>query len=142
MKTGNQLDHPYMREYMEVPLELHKLKLECLYKRLSLMPAGVTEYEKNEALLEKLKTNGEIKALQQIVNEREAYYIHYWNKEFLPSIEDMETNYEAVIVKARGLAKGNDEISSQLSKVEFIPVGSMNIEGKLQEFKILKNLIN
>ncbi len=106
------------------------------------MPLGNTEYEKNEAVLERIKTNGEIKSLQQIVNEREAYYIHYWNKEFLPSVEDMEKNYGSVITKARALAKNSEEIKDQLAKVEFIPVGSVNIEGKLMEFKLLKNLIN
>ena len=130
-----------MREYMEVPLQLHKLKLECLQKKIVLMPAGTTEYEKNEVILEKIKTGAEIKALHQIIAEREAYYINYWNKEFLPSIEDMENNLSHVINTARARAKDNPEIKEQLARVEFQPVGSVNIEGKLMNYKILKNLL-
>ena len=53
-----QLNHPYLREYLEVPLQMHKLKLECLQKKLSLMPEGKTDYERNEVVLEKIKTQG------------------------------------------------------------------------------------
>ncbi len=141
MITEKQLDHPYMREYMEVPLMLHKLKLECLLKKLALMPLGETEYEKNDFLLEKIRINGEVKALQLLINEREAYYIHYWNKEFMPAITDFENNYESVVLKGRELAKESDEIRDMLAKVEFVPIGSVNIEGKLMNFKMLKNLI-
>jgi hypothetical protein len=134
--------HPYMNEYLEKPLMLHKLKLECLQKRLALMPLGDTDYEKNEVVLEKIKTSGEIKALSQVIAEREAYYITYWNKQFLPDLEDLEENYGDVISKAREIAKTNNEVRDALAKAEFEVVGSVNIEGKIHFYKLLKKLIS
>ncbi len=131
--------HPYMKEYMEAPLQLHKLKLECLHKRIALMPEGKTDYERNEVTLDKLKTFGEIKALTNIVAEREAYYIQYFNNEFLPAVEDMDKNYASVIATAR--KRTEQEIIDTLAKVEFQVTGSTNIEGKLLHFKMLKNLL-
>ena len=110
--------HPYMAEYLEKPLQLHKLKLECLQKRMTLMPEGKTDYERNEVMLEKIKTGGEIKALSNIVAEREAYYISYWQNSFLPDLEDLENNFASVCAEARKRPEQN--IKDLLAKVEFI----------------------
>lgn len=135
------MEHPYLREYMEKPLQLHKLKLECLQKRMTLMPEGKTDYEKNEIVLDKIKTGGEIKALSQLVAEREAYYLNYFQNQFLPDIEDMEKSYSEVITKARKIAETDQEVKDLLAKVEFVPVGSANVELSLMQFKLLKNKI-
>lgn len=136
--------HPYMKEYMEAPLMMHRFKLECLIKRSTLLEEGFSqksEYEKNEIQIKKIETQGEIKVLSRMIAEREAYYIMYFNKQFLPSVADMEDNYGSVIEKARRLAKENEEIKELLGKVEFQAQGSANIEGKLLHFKMLQNLI-
>jgi hypothetical protein len=132
-------DHPYKQEYLEAPLRLHKFKLECLQKRIALMPEGKTEYEKNENTLLKLVTGGEVKALSNVIAEREGYYLQYWTQQFLPDIEDLENNMATVCAEAE---KRNDPaIKDQLEKVKFIPNGSINIEGKIVEFKLLRNLL-
>ncbi len=130
----------YMQEFLEAPLRLHKFKLECIQKRMALIPEGKTDYEKNEAILTKINTSAEIKSLQNIIAEREAYYIQYWQKEFLPAIEDMEENYGKVVAEA--IKRQEPEIKELLAKVTFQVVGSVNVEGKLFEFKRLKNLLN
>lgn len=132
-------NHPYMAEYLEAPLRLHKYKLECLQKRITLMPEGKTDYEKNETVLEKFKTSSEIKALSSVIAEREAYYINYWNKCFLPDLEDLEENMASVCNEAR--KRPEPEIKEQLARVEFIPTGSINIEGKIMHYKQLKNML-
>lgn len=129
----------YMQEFLEAPLRLHKLKLECLQKRMALMPEGKTDYEKNEAILAKIETGAQIKALLNVIAEREAYYIQYWQKEFLPTIEDMEENFSKVIAQAS--KREEPEIKELLAKVSFQVVGSVNIEGKMFEYKRLKNLL-
>ncbi len=94
---------------------------------------------KNETVLEKLKTGSEIKALSSVIAEREAYYINYWNKCFLPDLEDLEENMASVCNEAR--KRTEPEIREQLARVEFIPTGSINIEGKIMHYKQLKNML-
>lgn len=138
--TMTTTDHPFKRDYLEGPLRLHKLHLECLQKRMVLMPAGVTEYEKNEVLLLKISTGAEIKAKQKNIAEREAYYLNYWNKEFLPAIEDLEANYGDIIAQAS--KRVEPEIKDLLAKLTFEETGgSVNIELKIYNFKLLKNLL-
>lgn len=137
--TMTTTEHPFKRDYLEIPLRLQKIHLECLQKRMVLMPAGVTEYEKNEALLLKITTGAEIKAKQKNIAEREAYYLNYWNKEFLPAIEDLEANYGAVVAQAS--KREEPEIKDLLAKLTFEETGSVNIELKIYNFKLLKNLL-
>lgn len=132
-------DHPYKREYLEGPLRLHKLKLECLQKRMTLIPEGKTEYEKNEAILMKIATGGEIKSLASHVAEREAYLINYFQRSFLPDIEDMENNYGTVIEKAS--KRTEPEIKKVLSELTFETPGSVNIELKIHNYRLLKKLL-
>ena len=139
MESGLKEEHPYKKEYLEAPLRLHKMKLECLQKRIMLMPEGKTEFEKNEVILDKIKTGAEIKALSTVVAEREAYYINYFQNSFLPDLEDLESNFGEVVAAAR--KRTEPEIVDLLAKVEFIPTGSINIEGKIFNFKLLKKLL-
>ncbi len=133
------MNHPYMQEFLEAPLRLHKLKFECLQKRISLMPEGKTEYEKNESTLLKITTGAELKALRNIIAEREAYYINYWQNEFLPSLEDLEENYSVIVEKAS--KRTEPEIQEVLAKLTFTVNGSVNIDGKIHHFKLLKKLL-
>ncbi len=132
-------EHPYKKEYLEAPLRLHKLKLECLHKRMALMPEGKTDYERNEVVLEKIKTGAEIKALTGIIGEREAYYLQYFNNVFLPDIESMEEGYGELVMAAR--KRTEPEIKDVLAKLEFTPKGSMNVELKIYHYKMLKKLM-
>jgi len=134
-----KLDHPYLREYIEVPLQMHKLKLECLQKRITLMPEGKTDYERNEVILEKIKTQGEIKALARAVAERESYAIKFFHEVFLKDIEDMEENYSVVVNKAKN--RTEPEIKDALGRLTFNVVGNTNVEAKILHFKLLKNLL-
>lgn len=128
--------HPYKQEYLEAPLRFHKLKLECLHKRIALMPAGETDYEKNEVILEKMKTTSEIKALSNIIAEREAYYLNYWNKVFVPDVEDMEENIGTVLTKAHH--SKDEEVKALVAKLTFEVQGNVNIENKIHLYKLLK----
>lgn len=140
MEVVRKEEHPYKKEYLERPLELAKLKLECLHKRMALLPEGKTDYEKNEAQLIKLSTSAEIKALTRNVAEREAYYLNYFNKVFLPDLEDLEENYGNVITEAKKRIEQN--IIDLLAKVEFNGAnGAVNIELKIHNFKLLKKLL-
>lgn len=131
--------HPYKQEYLEAPLRLHKLKLECLQKRIALMPEGKTDYERNEVILEKIKTGAEIKSLSNVIAEREAYYINYWQNSFLPDINEMEENYSKIVDQAS--KREEQEIKDVLQKLQFQIVGSVNVELKIHLFKQLKNLL-
>ncbi len=131
--------HPYKQEYLEAPIRIHKTKLECLQKRMALMPEGTTEYEKNEVMLEKIKTSGEIKALSNIIAEREGYYINFWQNKFLPEINEMEENFGDVIAKAQ---KSTDiAVKDLLAKTIFEVKGSVNVELKVYLYQQLKNLL-
>ena len=138
MVTQKQ-DHPYMAEYLEAPLRMHKYKLECLQKRMTLMPEGKTDYEKNEVILEKIKTGGEIKALSNIIAEREGYYLNYWQKSFLPDIEDLENNMQSVLDQAN--KRSEPEIKDMAARLAFVPIGNINIEGKIMMLKQLRNML-
>ena len=119
-------DHPYKSEYMERPLQLAKLKLECLQKRIVLMPEGKTDYERNEATILKIETGAEIKAKIREVGQREAYYLNYFNNVFLKDLEDLEENYGSVVMTAR--KRSEQDIKDQLAKVEFNSAnGQVNI---------------
>lgn len=133
-------EHPYKKEYLEAPLRMHKMKLECLQKRIRLMPEGTTEYERNEVILEKMKTGAEIKALSNVIAEREAYYLNYWNKVFLPDIEDMEENLSEVLNKAKN--SKDKEIQDLVSNLTFEVKGNVNIELKIHQYKLLKKKLN
>ncbi len=128
-----------MQEYLEAPLRLHNYKLECLQKRMALMPDGVTEYEKNEYILLKISTGGEIKALSNIIAERTGYLINYWNKSLLPDAEEMAANYDSLVIKAK--KSDNSRVKELLNMLEFPTVGNVNVEAKIFYYKQLKNMI-
>jgi hypothetical protein len=132
-------EHPYKKEYLEAPLRMHKFKLECLHKRVALMPEGKTDYERNEVILEKIKTGAEIKALTGIIAEREAYYNNYFNNVFIKDIEDLENNFGEIITVAQ--KRTEPEIKVLVDKLLFAIKGSVNIELKIHDFKMLKKLL-
>ena len=136
----DKLDHPYKREYLEAPIRMHKYKLECLHKRMELMPPGTNDYERNEVALEKMRTSTEIKALTNIIAERESYYLHYFNNVFLKDLEDMEENMSDIINKANNSKVS--EIKDLCEKLKFNVKGSVNIELKIHLYKLLKNKLN
>lgn len=133
-------DHPYKRQYLEVPLALQKLKLECLQKRMFLMPEGKTDYEKNERTLTRIATGAEIKAQSLSVGEKEAYLINYFNKVFIPDLEALEANLEKVVNSAQ--KRTEPEILEVMSKLTYEAASSNpNVELMIHSFKSLKNLL-
>ena len=129
-------EHPYKKEYLEAPLRMHKYKLELLHKHIRLMPEGKTDYERNQVELEKLKTGAEIKALTNVIAEREAYYLNYFNNVFVKDLDDMQENLVELLNKAKN--NPDKDVQDLVNKLSFEVKGPVNVELQMHLYKLLK----
>jgi len=131
-----EINHPYIKELQDT-LKVHKKMLDCLEKRLVLIHtdyATKNEYEKNEIEITKIRTQGEIDALKKVIKAREDYFEKYMQN-FIVEVEEMESNFENTISKAKKIKEAQD-----LLKLVDWKVVEENIQAKIKLYQRLKNL--
>lgn len=141
METLEKINHPYMK-VLEEHLTTHKLKIECLEKRLVLIDEEYkdkNDFQKNEAELIKLSTIFEINASKKALYEKEQYYIKFMAS-YIEDIEEVESNYDNLLSTAKTMKEDCKEIRDCLDRVNLEAV-EKNSEVKIQFYKKLKKIV-
>ena len=135
------MNHPYAKVLQDT-LATHKKMLDCLEKRLTLIPidyATKNEHEKNEIEIIKIKTQGEIDSIKKVIKQREEYFLNYM-KQFSVDVEECENEYENILQKAKIKATKNTDMTDLLESVNWKGVDE-NIEVKIKLYQRLKALV-
>ena len=110
-------------------------KLEEKFKQVG----KYDDYELNEFRILMLKTQGEINALNKVINEKQEYFKNYAS-EYEKDLKECNVNYDAVIEKAKLLKNKRSDIANALNTVKW-DVQKENEEARVFFYKRLKDLL-
>lgn len=110
-------------------------KLEERFKQVN----KYDDYELNEFRILMLKTQGEINALNKVINEKQEYFKNYAS-EYEKDLKECNVNYDAVIEKAKLLKNKRSDIANALNTVKW-DVQKENEEARVFFYKRLKDLL-
>lgn len=110
-------------------------KLEERFKQVN----KYDDYELNEFRILILKTQGEINALNKVINEKQEYFKNYAS-EYEKDLKECNVNYDAVIEKAKLVKNKRSDIANALNTVKW-DVQKENEEARVFFYKRLKDLL-
>ena len=110
-------------------------KLEERFKQLN----KYDDYELNEFRILMLKTQGEINALNKVINEKQEYFKNYAS-EYEKDLKECNVNYDSVIEKAKLVKNKRSDIANALNTVKW-DVQKENEEARVFFYKRLKDLL-
>lgn len=110
-------------------------KLEERFKQVN----KYDDYELNEFRILMLKTQGEINALNKVINEKQEYFKNYAS-EYEKDLKECNVNYDAIIEKAKLVKNKRSDIANALNTVKW-DVQKENEEARVFFYKRLKDLL-
>jgi hypothetical protein len=134
----DKINHPYTKELQET-LNVAKLKCEFLEMRLTLIDDEYSDksaYDKNEAELIKIATKNEIAAIKRVIKEKEQYFVKFMHQ-FIEDLDEIESNFDIIVEKAKKQAESNPELKKFLDKIIWENL-EKNTEAKIYFYKQIK----
>lgn len=137
-----KVDHPYMKVLQDT-LKTAETKKELLEKRLAMIDLeyqGRSPYQLNEAEIIKIETRSEISSISRVIREKKQYYVKFM-QQYIEDIDEIESNFDTVINKAKEMAKNDEVLAERLKMVNWTGLDS-NTEAKIYVYKQFKKYIN